>query len=61
MLKENKLKNKYDEEIYVIVNRDVDLADSHPRGEKTKYFGEITEMDGSIHLWFEDKNPVYIL
>lgn len=24
-------------------------------GEKPKYFGEITEMDGSSHLWFGDK------
>ena len=55
LLKENKLKNKSDEEIDVIVNREIDLADSHPRGEKPKYFGEITEMDGSIHLWFGDK------
>ena len=55
LLKENKLKNKSDEEIDIIVNREIDLADSHPRGEKPKYFGEITEMDGSIHLWFGDK------
>lgn len=26
-----------------------------PDGEKPKYFGEITEIDGSIHLWFGDK------
>lgn len=31
------------------------LEDSHPGGEKPKYFGEVTEMDGSIHLWFGDK------
>ncbi len=28
------------------------LEDSHPRGEKPKYFGELIEEDGSIHLWF---------
>ena len=38
-----------------IVNHEVALEDSHPRGEKPKYFGEIVEMDGSIHLWFGDK------
>lgn len=53
--KENKLKNKTEEEIEVIVNHEVALEDSHPRGEKPKYFGEVTEMDGSEHLWFGDK------
>jgi transposase len=52
---EKKLENKTDEEIEIIVNHEVALEDSHPRGEKPKYFGEVTEMDGSIHLWFGDK------
>ena len=52
---ERKLENKTEEEIEVIVNHEIALEDSHPRGEKPKYFGEITEMDGSIHLWFGDK------
>lgn len=52
--KENKLNNKTEEEIEIIVNHEVALENSHPRGEKPKYFGEITEMDGSIHLWFGD-------
>lgn len=52
---EKKLKNKTEEEIEVIVSHEVALEDSHPRGEKPKYFGEITEMDGSSHLWFGDK------
>lgn len=55
LCKENKLKNKTDEEIEVIVNHEVALEDSHPRGEKPKYFGEIIEMDGSLHLWFGDR------
>lgn len=50
--KEKKLKNKTEEEIEIIVNHEVALEDSHPRGEKPKYFGEVTEMDGSSHLWF---------
>ena len=53
--KEKKLKNKTEEEIEVIVNYEVALEDSHPRSEKPKYFGEITEMDGSMHLWFGEK------
>ncbi len=52
--KEKKLKNKSEEEIEIIVNHEVALEDSHPRGEKPKYFGEVTEMDGSSHLWFGD-------
>ena len=52
--KEKKLKNKTEEEIEIIVNHEVSLEDSHPRGEKPKYFGEVTEMDGSSHLWFGD-------
>ena len=43
------------EQIENIVNHEVALEDSHPRGEKPKYFGKIVEMDGSIHLWFGDK------
>ena len=53
--KSKKLVGKTEEEIEVIVNHEVALEDSHPRGEKPKYFGELTEMDGSIHLWFGDK------
>ena len=52
---ENKLKDKTDEEVETIVNHEIALEDSHPRQEKPKYFGENTEMDGSIHLWFGDK------
>lgn len=50
--KEKKIENKSEQEIEYIVNHEIALEDSHPRGEKPKYFGEITEMDGSIHLWF---------
>jgi transposase len=44
-----------DEQIDTIINHEIKLEDSHPRGEKPKYFGEIIEQDGSIHLWFGDK------
>ena len=35
-----------------VINHEMALEDSHPRGEKPKYFGEVIEQDGSIHLWF---------
>ena len=41
-----------DEKINEAINHEVALEDSHPRCEKPKYFGEIIEQDGSIHLWF---------
>ena len=44
--------NMSDEQINEIVNNEIALEDSHPRGEKPKYFGELIEQDGSIHLWF---------
>ena len=44
-----------DEQIDTIINHEVALEDSHPRKEKPKFFGEIIEEDGSIHLWFGDK------
>lgn len=40
------------DQIETIINHEVALEDSHPRGEKPKYFGELVEMDGSIHSWF---------
>ena len=43
-----------DEQINTIVNHEMDLENSHPRGEKPKYFGELIEQDGSIHQWFGD-------
>ena len=44
-----------EEQINEIVNHEIALEDSHPRLEKPKYFGEVIEQDGSIHLWFGDK------
>ena len=56
LLKEKKINlNMTSEQIDTIVNHEIALEDSHPRGEKPKYFGEIIEMDGSIHRWFGDK------
>ena len=56
LLKEKKINNAMsDKQINVIVNHEVALEDSHPRGEKPKYFGEVIEQDGSIHMWFGEK------
>ena len=44
-----------EEQIDTIINHEISLEDAHPRGEKPKYFGEIIEMDGSIHLWFGER------
>lgn len=52
LLKEKKLEYKTSEEIEIIVNHEIALEDSHPRGEKPKFFGELIEQDGSIHPWF---------
>ena len=50
-----------EEQISEIVNHEVALEDSHPRLEKPKYFGEIIEQDGSIHLWFgENKSCLHL-
>ena len=48
--KENQTKSK--KELETMVNHLMNIEDSHPRQEKPKYFGEVIEMDGSIHLWF---------
>ena len=53
LLDEKRINNAMsDEQIDYIVNHEISLEDSHPRGEKPKYFGEIIEQDGSIHEWF---------
>ncbi len=51
-IKELENKDLSSEEIEEIVNHEIALEDSHPRQEKPKYFGEVIEMDGSIHNWF---------
>ena len=56
LLKQKIISNSMDEKkINQIVDHEIALEDSHPRGEKPKYFGEIIEMDGSHHLWFGNK------
>ena len=53
LLKEKKITSVMnDKQIESIISHEVALEDSHPRGEKPKYFGELIEQDGSIHNWF---------
>lgn len=40
------------EELEMLINHEINIHDSHLRQEKPKYFGEIIEMDGSNHRWF---------
>ena len=55
LLKEKKINLAMnDEQINTIVNHEMDLEDSPPRGEKPKYFGELIEQDGLIHQWFDN-------
>lgn len=50
-----------DEELDVIVSHEVALEDSHPRRERSKYFGEVEQMDASQHIWFgETKTQLHL-
>ena len=56
LIREKKINLSMEEDtISSIINHEIALENSHPRGEKPKYFGEIIEEDGSIHLWFGEK------
>lgn len=44
--------NKTENEIIEIVNHQISLEDSHPRKERSKYFGEQIQMDASSLKWF---------
>lgn len=57
--KENQTKSKKD--IETMITHQLNIEDAHPRQEKPKYFGEIIEMDGSIHNWFgTDKTCLHL-
>ena len=61
LIRENKLNNKTEKEIDTILTNEIALEDAHPRLPKPKYFGEVTEMDGSIHNWFgEHKSCLHL-
>ena len=52
LLKKKENQNKSDKEIQTMVSHQLKIEEAHPRQEKPKYFGEVIEMDGSIHKWF---------
>ena len=36
-------------------SNEIDLFEAHPRQERSKYFGELLQMDASEHIWFGDE------
>ena len=50
-----------EEDLEIAVNHEVALEDAHPRQERAKYFGELVQMDASIHLWFgSEKSALHL-
>ncbi|MCQ2136980.1 MAG: ISNCY family transposase, partial [Bacteroidales bacterium] len=48
-------------EIEAEASAEIARESSHPRREKSKYFGEIIEMDASSHVWFgEERNTLHL-
>lgn len=47
----NKIKLSKKEEI-IVADHLLDDLDAHPRKERSKFFGELIQMDASQHLWF---------
>ena len=37
-----------------MISHQLKIEDTHSRQEKSKYFGEIIEMDDSFHNWFDN-------
>jgi len=51
-LKALQSKTKSKKKVAAIQSSILDLEDSHPRRPRCAYFGEMLQMDASIHLWF---------
>lgn len=49
-----KSKSTSKKEIAIIQSAILDLEDCHPRQPRCAYFGEVLQMDASVHLWFGD-------
>ena len=49
-LNENKKLTKLEEAI--VADHLLDSSLAHPRKERSKYFGELLQMDASVHKWF---------
>ena len=45
----------------IIQSAILDVEDAHPRRSRSAYFGEMLQMDASVHLWFgKDKTQLHI-
>lgn len=54
-------KTKSKKKAAIIQKSIIDLEDSHPRRPRCAYFGEMLQMDASLHLWFgETKTQLHI-
>lgn len=42
-------------ELEIIENRIIEIEEAHPRRPRCAYFGEMIQMDASLHLWFGDE------
>ena len=51
-LKAIQSKTKSKKKAAIIQSSIMDLEDSHPRHPRCAYFGEMLQMDASLHLWF---------
>jgi transposase len=60
-LKALQSKTKSKKKAAIIQSSILDLEDSHPRRPRCAYFGEMLQMDASLHLWFgESKTQLHI-
>lgn len=60
-LKALQLKTKSKKKAAIIQSSIIDLEDAHPRRPRCAYFGEMLQMDASLHLWFgEFKTQLHI-
>jgi transposase len=60
-LKAIQSKTKSKKKAAIIQSSIMDLEDSHPRHPRCAYFGEMLQMDASLHLWFaETKTQLHI-
>lgn len=60
-LKELQTKTKSKKEAAALQSSILDLEAAHPRHPRCTYFGEMLQMDASLHLWFgENKTQLHI-
>lgn len=54
-LRQHQKETKSKKEINELQTSIVELEQAHPRRSRCAYFGEMLQMDASLHLWFGDK------